>query len=286
MLLEAYYIIYYTEYTLGFQQLYTKNNNQKKSNIFYSERKKKDMKLKRVGKILLIVVLILALILGSGFAYLYFNGMSGVTSQVAELEAGQIRVACVGDSITYGHGIIGWPDNNYPAVLQKLLGEDYHVSNFGVSSFAVQDTADRPYATLTQYQDSLAYDADYVIFMMGSNDSKAENWISDVSYREDLISLLDSYGQTNIILCTIPAAFFLNGQTEGATSHDIQPLVVDQISDVIRQVAAERRYSLLDIHALSSQNPQWFEKDGVHPNNDGAAAIAQEVFTLLTAEAG
>ena len=237
--------------------------------------------MKKVLKILLIILLVIALVAAGGFAYLYFNGMSGV-SNTTEASEGQIRVACVGDSTTYGHGISSWPKNNYPEVLQNLLGKEYHVNNYGVSSFAVQEDADRSYRTLAHYQESLSYDADYVVFMMGSNDSKPVNWKGAESFREDLLSLLDSYGDTEIILCTLPAAFFLEGQTDGTTNHDIQPLVVEEIAEITREVAWEREYTLIDIHALTQQHPEWFEKDGVHPSNEGAAAIAQEVCAVLT----
>lgn len=236
--------------------------------------------MKKVFKILLIILLLLVLIVAVGFAYLYWNGMSGM-SNTTEAKEGQIKVACVGDSTTYGHGIRNWPKNNYPAVLQNLLGDAYHVNNYGVSSFAVQEDADRSYRTLPHYQESLAYAADYVVFMMGSNDSKPENWKGSDAFKEDLLSLLDTYGDAEIILCTLPSAFFLEGQTEGITEHDIQPLIVEEIAEVTRQVAAERGYTLIDIHAFTAEHPEWFAKDGVHPSNEGAAAIAQEVYAVL-----
>lgn len=227
------------------------------------------------------ILLVLILILACGFAYLYFNGMSGM-SNTTDPKDGQIKIACAGDSTTYGHGISGWPGNNYPAVLQNLLGDAYHVNNYGVSSFAVQESADRSYRTLPHYQESIAYDADYVVFMMGSNDSKPHNWKGADAFREDLLSLLDTYGDSEILLCTLPAAFFLEGQTEGVTNHDIQPLIVNEIAEITREVAAERGYTLIDIHALTARHPEWFEKDGVHPSNEGAAAIAGEIYTVLS----
>lgn len=236
--------------------------------------------MKKVLKVLLIILLIIILIVAGGFAYLYFNGMSGM-SNTSEPKEGQIKIACAGDSTTYGHGISGWPKNNYPTVLQNLLGENYHVNNYGVSSFAVQESADRSYRTLPHYQESLDYAADYVVFMMGSNDSKPENWKGADAFKTDLLSLLDTYGDSEIILCTLPSAFFLEGQTEGTTNHDIQPLIVNEIAEITRGVAAERGYTLIDIHALTSQHPEWFAKDGVHPSNEGAAAIAQEVYAVI-----
>lgn len=47
-------------------------------------------------------------------------------------------------------------------------------------------------------------------------------------------------------------------------------------------MAAEESYTLLDIHTLTKDHPEWFEADGVHPSNEGAAAIAQEVSRVLT----
>ena len=237
--------------------------------------------MKKVLKVFLIILLILVLIVAAGFAYLYFNGMSGMAN-TTEAKEGQIKVACAGDSTTYGHGVSNWPQNNYPAILQNLLGDKYHVNNYGVSSFAVQESADRSYRTLPHYQESLAYDADYVVFMMGSNDSKPENWKGADAFRADLLTLLDSYGDAEIILCTLPSAFFLEGQIEGVTNHDIQPLIVNEIAEITREVAAERGYTLVDIHALTAQHPEWFSKDGVHPSNEGAAAIAQAVCEVLT----
>ena len=239
--------------------------------------------MKKVLKVLLIILLIIILIVAGGFAYLYFNGMSGM-SNTSEPQEGQIRIACAGDSTTYGHGISGWPKNNYPAVLQNLLGENYHVNNYGVSSFAVQTGADRSYRSLPHYQESLAYDADYVVFMMGSNDSKPINWKGADAFKTDLLSLLDTYGDSEIILCTLPSAFFLEGQTEGTTNHDIQPLIVNEIAEITREVAQERGYTLIDIYALTAQHPEWFEKDGVHPSNEGAAAIAREVYAVISSK--
>ena len=47
-----------------------------------------------------------------------------------------IRVACVGNSITDGHGIELAPQFGYPALLQKALGSDYWVKNFGVGGLS------------------------------------------------------------------------------------------------------------------------------------------------------
>ena len=236
------------------------------------------MKRIKIVMILLIAVLLLAVL---GFAWLYFNGLSGVVQKNGEPKAGQIKVACIGDSITYGHGVSNWPKNNYPAVLQNLLGDGYHVQSFGVSGRAVQDNADQPYRAVSQYGESLAYDADIIVFMMGSNDTKPENWFSEDAFKTALLDLLDDYTQAEkkpaIYICTTPACFFMEDSTGELTSFDLRPAYADTIAEITRQTAEELGYPVIDIHGLTEANPSWFAKDGVHPNNDGAAAIAQAV---------
>lgn len=242
------------------------------------------MKLKLALRILMIVVLVILAILAAGFAFLYFNGLSGM-SNTTEAKEGQIKVACVGDSITYGHGIKNWPKNNYPVLLQGLLGDGYHVNSYGVSGRAVQDNSDQPYRALPHYEESVAYKADIIVFMMGSNDTKPENWFGEEAFKASLVDLLDDYTQGEkksvIYICTTPACFFMEDSVGELTSHDLRPAYADIIAEIVRQTADELGYPVIDIHALTEQNPQWFAKDGVHPNNDGAAAIAQAVANAI-----
>ena len=238
------------------------------------------------AKIMVGILLAVIVLITLGFGWLYFNGLSGITQKYSAPKDEQIKVACVGDSITYGHGISNWPENNYPAVLQRLLGAGYHVRNFGVSGRAVQDNSDQPYRALQQYQDSLAYDADIVVFMMGSNDTKPENWFGEEAFKTALLDLLDDYTQgekkPTIYLCTTPACFFMEDSEAELTSHDLRPAYAETIAGIVQEVANECGYPVIDIHTLTAENPRWFEKDGVHPNNDGAAAIAKAVYEAVT----
>ena len=231
--------------------------------------------------ILLAVIALIAL----GFTWLYFNGLSGISQKNAEPEDGQIKVACIGDSITYGHGISNWPENNYPAVLQRLLGDGYHVRNFGVSGRAVQDNSDQPYRAVSQHEDSLAYDADIIVFMMGSNDTKPENWFGEEAFKTALLDLLDDYTQGEkkpvIYLCTTPACFFTEDGHGELTNFDLRPAYADVTARITLEVAEMLGCSVLDIHALTEANPAWFAKDGVHPNEEGAAAIAKTVSDAI-----
>ena len=50
---------------------------------------------------------------------------------LADDSAERIRVACVGDSITFGDQVKQRTENCYPAVLGRALGDKYDVRNFG-----------------------------------------------------------------------------------------------------------------------------------------------------------
>ena len=82
------------------------------------------------------------------------------------------KIACIGDSLTYGHT---WHDESYPVYLAEYLGKDVEVKNFGVNGVSVTGSLDRnpSYFDSDMYSQSIAYDADIVIILLGTNDSKA-----------------------------------------------------------------------------------------------------------------
>lgn len=221
------------------------------------------------------ISVVLALVIA--FIALYSNGLSGIHHHKKAKE-GQIKVACVGDSITYGHGVGGWAKNNYPAQLQKMLGEGYHVENFGVSGATLSPDGDKPYVETKQYKLALEYDADILVVMLGTNDSKPENFTSALDLIDDYKALIQSFRENNsdlkVIVCSPAKAFFVNEKSE-TTSFDIQPNKVTQIRNRVCSWTIFTPYYTVDIYELTENHPEWFEKDGVHPSKDGAKAIAE-----------
>ena len=57
-----------------------------------------------------------------------------VSAEETVVRSDPIRVACVGDSITYGYMSSNPSTKSYPARLQELLGDSYVVRNFGRNS--------------------------------------------------------------------------------------------------------------------------------------------------------
>ena len=228
--------------------------------------------------------LCIALAIALGIALLIFwtlfsNGYSGMHTHTRARD-GQIKVACVGDSVTYGHGIKNWAKNNYPAQLQKILGDEYHVLNLGHSGKTVSDNGDKPYTESKQYKKGIEYDADVLVIMLGTNDSKPENWTNPETFINEYDELIESYKKNNpdieIILCTPPCAFLQNGKTGTTTNFDIQPEIVQTIKNRIKVYALAKGYKLVDIYDITQYHSEWFE-DNVHPSKDGARAIAEMI---------
>lgn len=244
----------------------------------------KQMKHQKKAVMLLGFIIFVIISVLTGAYVLYYNGKSDIMIH-PEYREGQIRVACVGDSITYGYGIKNQPENNYPIFLGELLGDGFQVCNFGNIRVTVQPDGDQPYIKTYTYRDSVEYPADILIFMMGTNDAKKLNWQGADKFREDYLALLDDYvsakNPPKVYLCSPATALFPEGETQGASTYGIQPLVVDEISVIVREIAEERGYGFIDINAATDDRRDLYGKDLIHPNYDGARLIASTVYAYL-----
>src|SRR5579864_433492 len=93
----------------------------------------------------------------------------------ADPQSEKIRVACVGDSITFGACVPEREKNCYPAVLGGLLGDKYDVRNFGVNGATLLKKGDLPWWNVDAYKSATDFNPDIVIIKLGSNDTKPQN---------------------------------------------------------------------------------------------------------------
>ena len=230
----------------------------------------------------LLALLCLALLAGASFGVLIWNGMLGGFHPLQTPEEGQIRVACVGDSVTYGFGI---PDRGkycYPARLQALLGDGYCVNNYGYSGRTASDRADRPYRAENLYQQALDFQPDIVIVMLGSNDSKPFNW-DPAAVRDGYNALLDDFSALESrpkIYVVIPTpAFPVNGTVK---FHIDAGVIDEELAPLMLGIAAARSLPAIDMHTVFEGREDLFS-DGCHPNRDGAKLFAETVGAAITA---
>ena len=187
------------------------------------------------------------------------------------------KIACVGDSITYGHGIDSREQNSYPAQLKQIIGDNFDVVNFGVSGTTMLKNGDLPYYKQQEYDSALAFNPDILIIMLGSNDSKPWNWNKKDEYLNDYISLIDSFQelQSNpeIWVCIPPPAFKIKwGINDSIIRKDIAPLISD--------IAIKEDIRVIDLYTPFIDKDEYFP-DFIHPDSTGASLIAQKIANTV-----
>ncbi|AYW47219.1 hypothetical protein C7K38_01810 [Tetragenococcus osmophilus] len=230
-----------------------------------------------------LIVLSILLVIGIIFVGVpLLNRLTGPDNE-EEVESGDTRVAAVGDSITYDLYVVSNEDEFYPQQLDDLLGEGYAVHNFGVSNYAAQASSDFPYDTTDEYQESLDFEPEVVIIMLGTNDTKETNWNGSEQFKEEYIELLENYRDlssvSRIILASPPAAFLEGTVISGA----IDPDKMKTVGDAVEEVAEEFELEFVDVYEETVNHPEYFP-DGIHPNEEGSAALADLFYQQITEE--
>jgi len=187
-----------------------------------------------------------------------------------------VRIACIGDSITQGSGAA--KGKSYPSQLQAMLGESWKVGNFGVSGRTLLKKGDFPYWKENAYQEALKSGPDVVIIMLGTNDTKPQNWKFESEFVADYTELVKSFqnlaSKPRVYVCRPcpapdPGNFGIN-----------ETNVIEEIKHV-DQLAKDLNLGIIDMHAALAGKPQLLP-DRVHPNTEGAGEMAKAAFKALT----
>lgn len=195
------------------------------------------------------------------------------------------KVACVGDSVTFGFGIEQPEKNSYPSQLQVLLGNSYEVRNFGKSSSTLLSKGHYPYIEQEEYKKALDFSADLVIIHLGLNDTDPRNWPNyKDSFIQDYLNLIQDFrnkkSKTKIWICRMtPIRYdhlrFLSGTRDWYW----------QIQQTIEQVAKIANVELIDLQNPLYNRPDLLP-DALHPNKEGTSLIAKKVYEAITGNYG
>lgn len=199
--------------------------------------------------------------------------------------ADKIKVACVGNSVTYGYKIPDREVNCYPAQLQRMMGEGYDVRNFGRSSATMTHRSPMWYMGLDECRAALSFKPDLVVIHLGLNDTDPRWW---PNYSEEFIpdyrALIDSFRVANpkakIWICLMTPI--------GHDHHRFQSGTRDwheQIQGAIRKIAATADVKLIDLFTPLFSHPNLFP-DALHPDAEGAGILARTVYQNLTGQYG
>jgi lysophospholipase L1-like esterase len=189
------------------------------------------------------------------------------------------RVACIGDSITWGFTLLRPWKQSYPALLQEMLGPSYEVRNFGYNNASARFDSDTPYVKKKDYQDSLAWNPDIVLIMLGTNDTKRRNW-DPVIFRRDYTELVKSYvalpSHPRVILIGpirihLPLKIPVLGLYPETMEEGVRP--------AIGRIASELGLEFIDLVDLFPDST--YMMDGVHPQAAGARLLAEAIYQAV-----
>lgn len=216
------------------------------------------------------------------FAILFFSIIATLASSAAERP---VKVACVGNSITYGYGVEDREQNCYPSRLQRMLGDGYEVRNFGRSGATLLNKGHNPYTKTQEYAGAIDFAADIVIIHLGINDTDPRNWPHyNDEFVTDYLSLIQSMREANprarILISRLTPLTPRHHRFETGT-RDWRLLEQNAIERIAKAAGAE----LIDFGAPLTDRQQLLP-DAIHPNADGQALLAQEAYKAITGNYG
>ena len=182
----------------------------------------------------------------------------------------KVRVACIGDSITYG-SFLKDPNDFYPSQLHLKLGDRYDVRNFGVSGANVLKQGNIPYVKYKAFGDAIAFNPHIIVILLGTNDTDPCNWKYKQNFLIDYSSIINVFNKANTrVFACLP--------TPRAGEQNL--IITKEVIPAVRQAAQSSSISTIDLYAVLSEKKELL-LDGLHPNPQGAGLIAQEVCAVI-----
>ena len=193
----------------------------------------------------------------------------------------KIKVACIGNSVTYGMTHKNPAETSYPTQLQQLLGGEYEVRNFGHSGATLLSKGYRPYVSLPEYTAALEFAPDIAIIHLGLNDTDPRAW---PNYRDEFYgdymnivkALRDKNPEVEVYICRMTPIFHWHRRFKSGTRDWYW-----QIQDVIEDIAKYVELELIDLSRYMYHRPDLMP-DALHPNEQGAGIIARQVCSAIT----
>jgi sialate O-acetylesterase len=192
-----------------------------------------------------------------------------------------LKVACMGNSVTYGYGLKNPLVGSYPSQLQSMLGEKYEVKNFGHSGATLLRKGHNPYYKTREFEEAIRFTPDIAIIHLGLNDTDPRNWNNySNDFKSDYAWLLDTLRKRNpavkLYICLMTPIFNEHPRFRSGTRDWYW-----QIQNSIREIASANHTGLIDLHTPFYFHPNLFP-DVLHPNKEGAIILAKTMFGAIT----
>ena len=204
-------------------------------------------------------------------------------------QAYKVRMAMVGNSITYGATLSNPATESYPAQLSQMLstvyGDTVDIQNYGVSGRTMMRSAENPIWIENAFKNALLSVPDICLIMLGTNDSKPYRWASwGDEFLDDYLTMIDTFQfrnpDTKFIVCYPPPIW---PQHEYGTTFDDKhndSILVTDIVPLIDTVVKRTGAVLIDFHTPFKDSVLLFP-DYLHPNVEGSRQMAKILFDTI-----
>jgi acyl-CoA thioesterase I len=189
------------------------------------------------------------------------------TTPLVASKTEQIRVACVGDSLTRG--------TEYTLFLWDHLGSGYIISDFGVGGTTVSTVSEKPYRNQTAFELAQNFRPNIVIIMLGTNDAGL-NEATD-AFKADYTALIGTF-QT---LPSKPTVFVVQPPPIANSTILSNSRLAGTLKPAIAAIAEHTGAILVDAYT-PMLNHESLYTDGVHFNADGARIVADTIYASLS----
>lgn len=200
-------------------------------------------------------------------------------------QAHVLKVACIGNSVTYGYGLENREQESYPAKLQDLLGSNYNVKNFGHSGATLLKMGHNPYYKTPEFAEAVTFTPDIAIIHLGLNDTDPRDWPNyHNDFEADYAWLIDAFKKSNpevkIYICRLTPIFSGHPRFKSGTRDWYW-----QIQRLIPVIAHANHVGLIDLHQPLYARPDLFA-DNLHPDKEGASILAATVYHIISKNYG
>ena len=190
----------------------------------------------------------------------------------------KIKVACTGNSITANARLE--EQDRYPSILQRLLGDNYYVQNFGEGGATMIKGSTHPYWDQQQYKSALKFVPDVLVAKFGTNDSNPDNWKKKDQFVSDYVEYINSFKAVNpdvkVILCYPITSW-------NSTMPIVDETVTSEVIPMIDEVARQTGATVVDLHT-PTEGKVYLTYDYVHPWTEGTTLMARHIAPAIDPE--
>jgi acyl-CoA thioesterase I len=194
----------------------------------------------------------------------------------------QVRLAFIGNSITIGTGLANPKQDCYPSQLGAMLQEKFvdtiAFDNFAVSGRTMIKKGDFPIWDETYFDDFINYGQNLCFILMGTIDSKPQNWdYYGDEFISDYLDLIDSVKSRNpyckFIICYPPPAYQVGWGIHNS-------VIVNEVIPAIDSIQELTGAEVVDFYHPLTDSVKLFP-DFIHPNATGAKAMAKIAYSKI-----